>query len=204
MTEIPLAEDVGKAPCRFIMVGRLVEKKRPDLSIQAFARCASLCPDVELAVIGDGPMLAKCEDLARTLGLSDRIQWMGVQSNEFVRDALAKSSVFLQHSVTAVNGNKEGWPVSIAEAAGAGLPIVSTRHAGILDQIEEGVGGYLVDEGDWESMAAHMITLAKNPDERVRMGAAARAAILKYDVANQIAELEDVLLEVAKKNASKT
>lgn len=200
VTEIPLAHDVGKSPCRFIMVGRLVEKKRPDLSVKAFAKCAVQCPGVELTVIGDGPKLAECEQLARSLGVSENIHWLGVQSNEFVRDALSRSSVFLQHSVTAVNGNKEGWPVSIAEAAAAGLPVVSTRHAGILDQIEEAVSGYLVDEGDWESMADHMISLAQKPDERMRMGGAARQGILRFDVSNQIAQLEDVLLCIARKN----
>jgi glycosyltransferase involved in cell wall biosynthesis len=52
----------------------------------------------------------------------------------------------------------------------SGLPVVSTRHAGIKDVVLEGLTGYLVDEGDYEGMAEHMITLAKNNTLAAQMG----------------------------------
>ena len=195
MHEIPRAKHSAVDDrCRFVMVGRLVEKKRPDLSIRAFARCLEVQPQCELTVIGDGPMKSECEALCRSLGIEAKVILMGSQPNEFVQSELAHSSVFIQHSVTANTGDKEGWPVSVAEAAGAGLPVVSTRHAGIRDQVDEGETGFLVNEGDWETMAMHMISLAADPELRSRMGQAAREKMLRYDVSNQIAQLEGVLL----------
>ena len=197
MDDLPVARDVGASPCRFIMVGRLVDKKRPDLSIRAFAKCAEHAHDVRLTVIGDGPFRRRCTALAHTLGVDAKIEWMGTQPNARVREALAESSVFVQHSVTAPSGDMEGWPVTIAEAAGAGLPVVSTRHAGITDQIREGIDGYLVDEGDWQKMADHMLALVRSPALRTTMGKAAREGMARFDVTRQIALLEDVLLSVA-------
>ena len=191
------ATHAGNTPCRFLMVGRLVEKKGPDLSLKAFAACAASCDNAELTIIGDGPLRERCEQIVREAKIEDRVQWMGVQSNEVVRKTMSESSIFIQHSVTAADGDKEGWPVSIAEAAGSGLPIISTRHAGIVDQVDDGVTGYLVDEGDWQTMADRMIHLAQSPADRVRMGAAARAKMLEYDVVKQVSALEDVLLSAA-------
>lgn len=198
MAELQVASNVGSTPCRIIMVGRLVEKKRPDLSIRAFASCVARFSDCELVIIGDGPMLEECKALADSLGISDKLRWLGAMPNERVRAELAASSVFVQHSVTASTGDKEGWPVAIAEAAGTGLPVVSTRHAGIVDQIEDGVNGYLVDEGDCEKMADRMVTLAEDAELRARMGASARERMLELDTANQIPQLEEVLLNAAK------
>lgn len=199
MHDIPLAAyATADGSCRFVMVGRLVEKKRPDLSLRAFARCLETHPDCELVVIGDGPLQSDCEHLCESLGIAGRATWMGSQPNEVVRKELAVSSVFIQHSVTADTGDKEGWPVAVAEAAGAGLPVVSTRHAGITDQVDEGETGFLVDEGDWEGMAERMVALAADPALRERMGRAAREKMVQYDVGNQVAQLEEVLLAAAR------
>jgi glycosyltransferase involved in cell wall biosynthesis len=197
MSTLAEARSVAQQPCRFIMVGRLTEKKRPDLSIRAFARCAQEVPDVSLTIIGAGEMREECEALIRKLGVAERVTILGSQPNEGVREELARSSVFVQHSVTAKTGDKEGWPVSIAEAAGTGLPVVATRHAGIVDQVDEGQTGLLVDEGDWEGMAKHMLALARSPDLRTRMGQAGRIKMSQFDVAIQVSKLENVLLQAA-------
>jgi glycosyltransferase involved in cell wall biosynthesis len=110
---------------------------------------------------------------------------------------LARASVFIQHSVTAANGDKEGWPVALAEAAASGLPIVATTHASIPEQVGHGESGLLCDEGDWQAMGKFMQQLADDIALRRAMGAAARSRIAAYDSAVQIAALEEVLLSVA-------
>lgn len=181
--------------CRFLVVGRLTEKKRPDLAIRAFARCIESGAPAQLVMIGDGTLRAECEQLTADLGISDRVEFLGFQPSDRVRQEMMQASAFVQHSVTSTSGDKEGWPVAIAEAAASGLPIIATQHASIPEQVEHGVGGLLCDEGDWQTMADHMIQLAKSPSLRQKMGHAARRHIAQYDCDKQIAALEDFLLE---------
>ncbi|MEN0110396.1 MAG: glycosyltransferase [Planctomycetota bacterium] len=197
LDEFPIADQVAEQPCRFLMVGRLTPKKRPDLSLRAFAHCREACPDARLVVIGDGELEAECHALAEELGIAGSVDWRGAQPPSVVKQELARAGAFLQHSVTAESGDKEGWPVAIAEAAGCGLPVVSTRHASIPEQIAHGETGLLVDELDWRAMADHLITLARDPIARARMGAAARQKLSAFDAAGQVRKLEDLLLTVA-------
>jgi glycosyltransferase involved in cell wall biosynthesis len=198
---VPIADFVPSRvdhdPCQFAMVGRLVEKKRPDLTLRAFARCLAECPGVRLAVAGDGPMMAECQALASELGIAGKVDFRGVATADQIKQLLSDASVFVQHSVTASNGDMEGWPVAIAEAAASGLPIVATRHASIPQQVLQGTTGMLADEGDWQTMAEHMIQLAKDPELRRDMGIAAREHISAYDTTRQVAQLETFLHEVA-------
>jgi glycosyltransferase involved in cell wall biosynthesis len=76
------------------------------------------------------------------------VTFHGAQSHDFVRDRLERTQFFLQHSVTAADGNTEGLPTAIQEAMACGCVTVSTRHAGIPEAIDEGRTGFLVDEHD--------------------------------------------------------
>ena len=191
------SQGVGNPDCRFLAVGRFVEKKRPDLSLRAFAAIADQIPGSRFTFIGDGPYEAKCKQMAKEHGIEDRVDFMGRQPPEQVEACMAQASVFVQHSVTAKGGDKEGWPVSIAEAAGSGLPVISTTHASIPEQVEQGVTGLLGAEGDWQAMSQHMLQLAKDPELRIKMGHAARNKMLQYDTPHQVAQLEQLLIDVA-------
>jgi colanic acid/amylovoran biosynthesis glycosyltransferase len=157
-------------PCRFIMVGRLCEMKSPLQTILAFHQCVAVYPDCQLTIIGDGDLRNEVSDLVNQLNLEDKVRLLGVQPPQVVRSEMLNADVFVQHSVTATNGTKEGWPVAIGEAMQRSLPIVSTRHAGILQQVISGVNGWLCNEHDWVTMAEQMIDLATHPKRRAEMG----------------------------------
>jgi colanic acid/amylovoran biosynthesis glycosyltransferase len=175
--------------CTFLAVGRLVAKKAPDLTIKAFARCHRAVPATRLVIVGDGHLANRCRRLVRRLGLESAVEFRGLQSPAEVRIAMQEADVFVQHSITARNGDKEGWPVSVAEAMAARLPIISTRHAGITDQVEEAVTGFLGDEKDVASMAASMVLLATNASMRRQMGENAHRFIRQFDCRHQANEL---------------
>lgn len=198
MPEMIEATQVGAQPCRFLMVGRLTDKKRPDLSLRAFALCRETCPDARLIVIGDGPLMDRCKAVESELGLAGHVEWLGAQPNDEVKRQLGAAGVFVQHSVTAESGDKEGWPVAIGEAAASGLPIASTRHASIPEQVEHGETGLLCDELDWRAMGENMARLASDPELRASMGRAARAKLAAMDTEHQVKQLEDVLLNAAR------
>lgn len=164
---------------RFVMVGRLVEKKAPFISLLAFSMLVKDVPDAELEIIGDGPLMGPCLQLAKALCIEERVIFSGAQSHDFVMKALGRSTCFIQHSVRAPDGDMEGTPVGVLEAMGMGLAVVATRHGGIQDIVEQGVTGLLVDEYDVAGMHLAMREVARSPEYASALGARARSAVLE-------------------------
>ena len=185
--------------CQFLMVGRLTPKKAPKSTIQAFAQCYRQFPNSRLRIVGDGELQAECEALVQQLQIGSAVNFLGAQPTEVVQHELASADVFLQHSITPTSGDREGWPVAIAEAAASGLPIVSTRHASIPEQVIDGETGFLVAEHDWNAMADKMAILAGNSEKRRVMGGKSRTHIASWDSKKQISQLEQILLSIRKR-----
>ena len=182
------------APPQFLAVGRMVEKKAPNLTLMAFARVLEQCPEARLKMIGGGELLEACRDLVVSLGIDYAVAFLGVQSHEAVRQEMHHARAFVQHSVTAADGDSEGTPVSILEAGAAGLPVVSTRHAGIPEVVVEWKTGLLVDEGRTDEMAQHMLTLANDPGFADELGRNAALHVRRhYTMARSINRLARVL-----------
>jgi len=122
----------------------------------------------------------------------------GLTEHSFVREKLSQAAVFLQHSVTAEDGNTEGLPTSIQEAMVSGCAVISTRHAGIPEAIEEGVTGLLVDEHDVPGFGQALGSLLADPALTARLGAAAHAVgIERFDFEKLHARLEAMILPAA-------
>ena len=172
--------DPAAAPPTFVAVGRFTPKKAPRLTLAAFAEARRACPEARLRMVGDGQLLGECRALAAELGLGDAVTFLGAQPHEVVREEVRRARAFVQHSVVAESGDSEGTPVAIIEAGATGLPVVSTRHAGIPDVVVEGETGLLVEEGDVSGMAAHLTALARDPELAGRMGRAARRRVEEH------------------------
>ena len=169
-----------RLPQRLVAVGRLVEKKAPQSTIAAFAAIANRYPEARLDMVGDGPLAGKCRALVRRHGLDDRVRLHGVQDARFVADLMQEASVFVQHSVTASDGDCEGLPVAVLEAMASAVPVVSTRHSGIPEAVVDGVTGLLVEEHEVDAMAAAMSALLDDPERAAAMGAAGRRRVLEH------------------------
>ncbi|MBV7392916.1 glycosyltransferase [Mameliella sediminis] len=181
-----------KRPGSFLAVGRMVEKKAPHITLRAFAKAAK-GRDAHLTFIGDGPLLEDCKAKARLLQIEDQVTFTGALPHDKVRDHLLTTEVFLQHSVTAKNGNTEGLPTAIQEALACGCITLSTQHAGIPEAVQHGVNGYLVEEWDEDGFADTIRQLLDTPD-RSAMSAAARAtAEAKFDNDIGLARVEQVI-----------
>ena len=128
-------------------------------------------------MLGDGPLLAQVLAEVTRLGLDDAVTVPGMVTSAQVQEAMSKARVFLQHSVTAQNGDVEGLPVAILEAMAAGLPVVSTVHSGIPEAVLDGQTGHLVAEGDVEGMAAGVLDLLADPVKAAAFGAAGRSHV---------------------------
>ena len=174
-------------PGLILHVGRLVEKKGTATLLEAMA----LLPEARLAIVGDGPLRAALERQATPLG--ERVRFLGALPPARVAAWMRRAWLFAAPSVTARDGDAEGLPTVIAEAAAAGLPAVGTAHAGIPEAIAHGVTGFVVPERDAGALAAALAAVIASPALRERMGAAALAlARERFDLARQAARLEDL------------
>jgi colanic acid/amylovoran biosynthesis glycosyltransferase len=166
-------------------VGRFVEKKAPYLTILAFSKVLKEIPDSMLRMIGTGPLLGPSINLAKALGIESSVIFLGELGSDRVVDEMRKARAFVQHSLVALNGDSEGTPVAVIEAQMMGLPVVSTRHAGIPDVVIDGETGLLVEEGDVETMANSMIRLLNDPALAKRLGDAGSERAKMYFTLNQ-------------------
>lgn len=181
----------AREPGLVLHVGRLVEKKGTDVLIDAVARIH----DAQLVVIGDGPERARLE--RRAAGLGERVRFLGSLAAGDVAEWMRRASFLAAPSVTARDGDAEGLPTVIVEAAASALPAVGTRHSGIPEAIIDDETGFLVPERDAEALAARMAVLLGSVDLRERMGAAARRlAEARFDLRAQSARLETIYDEV--------
>ncbi len=166
-----------RVPFRVLAVGRLTSKKGPEKTLAAFGRIAARFPQARLDLIGDGVLAGRCRALIDELGLAGRVVMHGAKDSDFIARQLSKASMFVQHSVTAEDGDAEGLPVAILEAMACALPVVSTRHSGIPEAVEDGITGYLVEEHDIDGMAAAMGEILGDPLRAAAMGSAGRERV---------------------------
>lgn len=171
-TELFLPCNPAENPPVLFAAGRFEETKAPQNTIRSFASVARKFPDAKLIMAGEGSLLNKCKDLVKELKIENNVEFLGVLSHKEIAEQMRKSRAFVQHSVTTKNGDKEGTPVAIMEAAACALPVISTRHGGIPDVVVENVTGILVNEHDIESMTEAMIMMIAVPETALKMGMA--------------------------------
>lgn len=178
----------------FLGVGRFVEKKAPNLTVLAFSKMVQTVPDARMIMVGEGPLLGQCKRLAAELGVESAIEFLGVQPPSRVNELMRGARAFVQHSREAHNGDSEGTPVAVIEAQMIGLPVISTRHAGIPDVVIDGETGFIVDEGDTEGMSVRMIEIALDPNLAGKLGRSARKrAEAHYTLSHHLSQLADMI-----------
>lgn len=159
-----------KSSPQFLGVGRFIEKKAPHLTVLAFSHVVEKVPNATLTLVGEGPLLGPTKRLAQALGLGNAVTFLGAKNPVEIGQLMREARAFVQHSLKAQNGDSEGTPVAVIEAQMSGLPVVATRHAGIPDVVLEGRTGFLVDEGDAQTMGLRMLQLAQDPGLAEKMG----------------------------------
>ena len=179
---------------QFIAIGRFTNKKAPYYTILAFKDVVKMYPEARLLMAGDGVLLNTCKNLVNHYKLAKHVTFLGIITPEAYGDLLKESLAFVQHSVTADDGDMEGTPVSILEASAVGLPVISTFHAGIPDVILHEETGLLCKEHDVKKMSEHMLQVLDDLEKAKRLGQAGKQHILKhYSIENHIVSLQSIL-----------
>ncbi|GGD73374.1 glycosyltransferase family 4 protein [Paenibacillus nasutitermitis] len=174
----------GKQEILFFYAAEFNGNKNHQLLIHALARIKGQTPTLKLLLAGDGPLLEECRSLATTLGVQQKIAFLGYR-NDIDRllpmcDAAAASSL------------REGLPVNILEAMACGLPIVATANRGHSELVRDGRNGFVVPADDVSQMASRLLQLYQSGELRKRMGAMSLHDVAAYSITQVLQELEHV------------
>ncbi len=182
----------------FLFLGRIGSRKGAFDLIRAYASMpADLRDQAHLIVAGDGEVDA-ARQLVDSLGLTDAISlpgWVGVEQRD---QLLASADVFVLPSYN------EGLPMSVLEAMGWGLPVITTPVGGIPELITPKQNGLLVTPGDLEQLATAMQFLIQDSSERQALGRRAREHVLPLDIRAYCVSLVDVYYAALKSSLEKT
>lgn len=174
----------------WLAVGRLREQKDYPTLLAAFARVSQQRPDAILYVAGQGPLLQTLERLMSSLGLKERVRFLGLRTD--IPRLLAAADGFVLASAW------EGLPNVVMEAMAAAKPVVATRVGGVPELVEDGISGFLVPPKDDEALARTMLRLMSLPPEvRSTMGEKGRTHVERlYSVDRVVDQWEELFLEL--------
>ncbi len=178
----------------FVAIGRFVDKKAPYFTLLAFQKVLEQCPEAKLTIAGDGPLWNTCLNLVDYLKIGDSVQLPGAINREQWIKFLSNGIAFVQHSLTAENGDSEGTPVAILEAQAAGLPVISTFHAGIADVVINDETGLLTEEKDVEGMAGNMLRIINEDTLAQKLGSNGKKRIQEnYTITKHLEMLQNLI-----------
>jgi glycosyltransferase involved in cell wall biosynthesis len=174
----PSGRPIAQRDRRVLFVGRLVEKKGCEFLIRAFGRVQRAVPDSSLVIVGDGGLREALMQEARALGV--RAEFRGACTGEQVQREFALARVFCLPSVTAANGDAEGFGLVILEAQASGVPVVTSARGGAVEGIADGRTGYVVSERDVDALTERLIELLTSDEVATSFSEAGRRFAVDY------------------------
>lgn len=177
----------------FLWLSRVHRYKGIWTALEAFAKFAKNHQDVKLVVAGDGPLLKKIPAWLEQRGLKDRVELLGFVSAARKRALLKNATALLQTSY------KEGWGLTVVEAAKLGTTTIACDVPGLRDSVRNGETGLLFQAGDTDACAFEMDRIYSDDDLRTRLEEDAKsyADEFRWDVAAEqtLNLLQDIVIE---------
>lgn len=167
---------VGSAPF-LITVARLVPHKGQDETIRALAALRDEFPDLRYVMVGEGHDEQRLKDLARDLGVADRVIFAGLLPDDELPEAYATSTLYVGLSRVDREINVEGFGISFVEAAASGVPSVAGDSGGVRSAVRDGETGIVVPPSNHAEIVAAITSLLRDAERRKAMGRAARLAV---------------------------
>ncbi len=167
-------------------VGRLAEEKHIDVLIDAIAKTPAEL-DLHLVVVGGGEVKNALKAQSERLGLSSRVSFTGLISDEELREVYLKADLFV------MPGTAELQSLVTLEAMSASTPVVLANAMALPHLVEDGVNGYLFKPNDSDDLAAKITAIMTLPgEERAAMGAASHSMVARHGLAKTLDAFEDL------------
>jgi phosphatidylinositol alpha-1,6-mannosyltransferase len=184
-----------------ITVARLTQHKGIDTGLQVLAQLRDRYPELGYAVVGSGGDLPRLQAIAHELGVSDRVRFLSNVPDADLPALYNSAGIYLGLS-RQMEGNVEGFGISLVEAGACGLPVVGGRSGGIPDAVRDGETGLLVNAAGPDEAAAAVSRLLDDKMLAQRLGVGGRQAVETYYNWNRVAaELQRIGQEVTVKLA---
>jgi glycosyltransferase involved in cell wall biosynthesis len=168
-----------------VYLGRLRPVKGVEYGIRAFATAHTQCPEIRMALVGEGDQRGYLESLVRELGIVDFVSFLGVRND--VPELFAAADSVLMPSLN------EGFPRTAIEAMAAGKPVIATRVGGTPEAIVDGTTGLLVPPKDAEALSGAIVRLVNDAELQAKLGKAGRERAEKnYSVDKYISRLDEM------------
>jgi glycosyltransferase involved in cell wall biosynthesis len=168
-SELRVKLGIGRQESLIGTIARLHKDKGIRTLLEAISLALKSMPQMRLLIIGNGPEKAKLMEIAERLGIIDRVIFTGFKPD--VLPLMALLDVF------CLTSKEEGLPQSLLEAMALGKPAVVSRVGGVMELIEDGIGGILIPPGDAEILCRSVLYLLQNPQKAKKMGNAGRKRI---------------------------
>jgi glycosyltransferase involved in cell wall biosynthesis len=175
--------ELGLGPHDLVVgtVSRAEPVKDVGTLVRAMGEAAAIDPHLRLLIVGGGSLEPELRATATSLGLDGRVQFLGYRND--VTALLAAMDVFVLPS------RREGFGLSLVEAACQGLPVLGSAIGGIAEIVGDDAFGWLFPPGDAPALARQLLTLAGDPHLRARLGRLARERADTYEVRARTADL---------------
>lgn len=182
---------------KILFVGRLAEKKGLHNLLDAVSEPEIRDRDVDVEIVGHGPMQSDLEQYSREKSVDSFVRFPGPVSHEDLPQVFLNADVFCTPFVVASDGDREGTPTVIMEAAACGIPIVTSDIGGCRDIVETGQSGWLVQPGDTRALKDALCDAIDDAPKRARMAKEAHRRVQSFSWPNIAGRYADELERTA-------
>lgn len=152
-----------------LTVGRLVERKGVDKTIEAVTQLLPDYPDLRYAIVGAGPYLNNCQELVAKLGLEKQVIFV-TDADDLERAAWYQLADIFTMPSRQIGDDFEGFGIVYLEANQAGKPVIAGRSGGIADAVEDMVNGLMVNPESISDIASALKKLLSDQELREQLG----------------------------------
>lgn len=189
------ATDSNRQGAKLVFVGSLRSAKSPQTLFEGFKRVLRRGLDIQLYVVGDGPLRPRLEQYCVNNSLVTKVSFLGTLPHEKALKVIATSTIFINTSI------EEGLPTSLVEAMALGKPVIATAVGGIPEVVKDGINGVLVPPESSEHVAKALERLLTDPELRRKLGEAAAESVKDYTW-GKIAEKYEIMYQKALRSRS--